>query len=201
MAPHRFQKGQSGNPWGRTRAMDRLAELVAAFEATHHRGPSPVELIHLRQAAKLAAAATSPRTNAEQLVRASNSSSSGAGASRSRCTAVEACRMMGREIDRSVDPVEPRQPSNTTPGSHLLTAIAASSSSCTEHQSPCRVEKKNQSCLLPCDFSAPARLRRETANQKIGLTTSGACAIRRWPYVPQPCSSEQPAAIACQRLA
>jgi hypothetical protein len=67
-----FRKGISGNPSGRTRAMDRLADLIAAFEAVHGRGPLPIELISLRAAAKLAAAAESSKTNAEQAVRASN---------------------------------------------------------------------------------------------------------------------------------
>jgi hypothetical protein len=67
-----FPAGVSANPSGKTRGKDRLAELAAAFEGVHGRGPLPIELMHLRQASKLAAVAESSRTNAEQAVRAAN---------------------------------------------------------------------------------------------------------------------------------
>jgi hypothetical protein len=53
--------------------MDRFADLVTAFEVVHHRQPSALELVSIRSAAKLAAAAESSRTSAEQAVRCSNS--------------------------------------------------------------------------------------------------------------------------------
>jgi hypothetical protein len=81
-APHLWRAGQSGNKSGRTRTTDRLADLCAAFQAAHHRPPSPVELISLRSAAKLAAATESPRTSTEQAVRAGN-------------TLVKALRLLG----------------------------------------------------------------------------------------------------------
>jgi hypothetical protein len=52
--------------------MDRLDELVARFEATHHRKPDAFECSSLRACAKLAATAESQRTNAVDAVRASN---------------------------------------------------------------------------------------------------------------------------------
>jgi hypothetical protein len=70
--PHRFSRGQSGNPTGWQRSKARLHDLCVAFEAIHHRQATPLELCSLRSAAKLAAAAESPRTSAEQAVRASN---------------------------------------------------------------------------------------------------------------------------------
>jgi hypothetical protein len=52
--------------------LDRIDELRAAFEATHGRSPSPLDMVSIRTAARLAAACASPNTNAEQSVRASN---------------------------------------------------------------------------------------------------------------------------------
>ncbi len=70
--PHLWRPGQSGNPSGRTRMLDRIDDLCAAFEATHGRPPSPMDMIGIRTAARLAAACASPNTNAEQAVRAGN---------------------------------------------------------------------------------------------------------------------------------
>jgi hypothetical protein len=52
--------------------MDRFDDLVAEFQRVHGREPSPLDLVGIRSAAKLAAAAESPRTNATDAVRASN---------------------------------------------------------------------------------------------------------------------------------
>jgi hypothetical protein len=62
----------SGNPSGRRRAQDHLVELSATFELVHHRPPNPLETVSLKACAKLAAAATSPRVNCTDAVRASN---------------------------------------------------------------------------------------------------------------------------------
>jgi hypothetical protein len=67
-----FPKGRSGNPTGRTNVLDRIADLCAMFEATYGRPPSPLDMISIRTAPRLAAACASPNTNAEQSVRASN---------------------------------------------------------------------------------------------------------------------------------
>jgi len=67
-----FKPGKSGNPSGRTNMLERTRELCAIFEATHGRPPSPLDMISIRTAARLAAACQSPNTNAEQSVRASN---------------------------------------------------------------------------------------------------------------------------------
>jgi hypothetical protein len=71
-AATQFRPGRSGNPSGRTNMLERTRDLCAMFEATHGRPPSPLDMIGIRTAARLAAAAASPRTNAEQAVRAGN---------------------------------------------------------------------------------------------------------------------------------
>jgi hypothetical protein len=71
-AKSQFRRGQSGNASGRTRSMDRLAELIGVFVGVHSRQPDALEMINLRSAAKLAAAAESNRTSAQEAVRANN---------------------------------------------------------------------------------------------------------------------------------
>jgi hypothetical protein len=69
---HLYRPGQSGNPSGRTRMLDRIDDLFAEFQRVHGREPSPMDMIGIRTAARLAAACASPNTNAEQAVRAGN---------------------------------------------------------------------------------------------------------------------------------
>ncbi len=67
-----FKPGKSGNATGAQRWRSRLVDLTGAFEATHHRGPSALELVSIRSAAKLAAACESPRTATTEAVRCAN---------------------------------------------------------------------------------------------------------------------------------
>jgi hypothetical protein len=52
--------------------MDRLADLTAEFRRVHERRPTPLEMINLRIAARLAAISESPRTPRTERVRAGN---------------------------------------------------------------------------------------------------------------------------------
>jgi hypothetical protein len=65
--------GQSQNPTGRTRSMDRFDDCLADFRLVHGREPTRVQLADLRALGKLMAAAESQRTTATDAVRASNS--------------------------------------------------------------------------------------------------------------------------------
>jgi hypothetical protein len=67
-----FPPGTSGNVSGRRRGQDHLVELSATFEAVHRRPPNALEQVSIKACAKLAAAATSPRVNCTDAVRASN---------------------------------------------------------------------------------------------------------------------------------
>jgi hypothetical protein len=71
-AATQFKVGVSGNPTGHQRSRALRAEFLAAFQARHHRPPSPVELVDIRSAAKLAAVAEGPRTTGDGAVRANN---------------------------------------------------------------------------------------------------------------------------------
>jgi hypothetical protein len=70
--PQLWRPGQSGNPSGHTNMADRIIDLCAAFEATHGHPPSPLDMVGIRTAARLASASANPGINAEQAVRAGN---------------------------------------------------------------------------------------------------------------------------------
>jgi hypothetical protein len=71
-ASTRFKPGRSGNPTGKTATSAVHADLLAAFQAAHGRGPTSAEAVTLRTASRLAAKAQNARTNTEQATRAAN---------------------------------------------------------------------------------------------------------------------------------
>jgi hypothetical protein len=52
--------------------MGRIVELCAAYEATHGRPPSTLDMVSIRVAARLCAAAESPQTPAVEATRTAN---------------------------------------------------------------------------------------------------------------------------------